>query len=81
MKKPVSTERGVAGESNTIRIGRVGIHTAIYVAGISDLTAAGGVGVVIDTNGHLGTTVSSARYKDNIQPASKSSEAILSLKQ
>jgi len=51
------------------------------VAGISDLTAAGGVGVVIDTNGHLGTTVSSARYKDNIQPVSKSSEAILSLKQ
>jgi hypothetical protein len=73
-------ERGVAGESNTIRIGRVGIHTATYVAGISGITVAGGVGVVIDTDGHLGTIVSSARYKDNIQPMSKSSETILSLK-
>ena len=49
------------------------------IAGISGTTVAGGVGVVIDTNGRLGTIVSSARFKDAIQPMDKASEAILSL--
>jgi hypothetical protein len=35
---------------------------------------------VIDTNGHLGTLTSSARYKEAIQPMDKASEAILALK-
>src|SRR5439155_2915364 len=33
-----------------------------------------------DITGHLGTTTSSARFKKNIQPMDKASEAILSLK-
>ena len=41
---------------------------------------AGGVGVIIDTNGHLGTVVSSERFKDEIKPMDKASEAILALK-
>ena len=41
---------------------------------------AGGVTVVIDANGHLGTTTSSASYKDKIKPMDKASEAILALK-
>jgi len=41
---------------------------------------AGGVGVIIDTNGHLGTVVSSERFKDEIKPMDKASEAILTLK-
>src|SRR6185369_2944741 len=41
---------------------------------------AGGVGVVVDTNGHLGTVVSSARFKDAIKPMDKASEAILALR-
>jgi hypothetical protein len=40
---------------------------------------ARGVGVIIDTNGHLGTVVSSARFKDAIKPMDKASEAILAL--
>ena len=47
--------------------------------GISGATVAGGVGVIIDTNGHLGTVVSSERFKDNVQPMDKASEAILAL--
>ena len=70
---------GVGGESNTIRVGNVGVQTNTYVAGISGVTVAGGIGVIVDSNGHLGTTTSSARYKDNIQPMEKASEAILSL--
>jgi hypothetical protein len=34
----------------------------------------------VDTNGHLGTTTSSARYKDQIKPMDKASEAIHALK-
>src|SRR5438046_134085 len=51
-----------------------------YVAGISGVTVAGGIGVIVDSNGHLGTSTSSARYKEAIQPMNKASEAILSLK-
>ena len=44
------------------------------------MTVAGGVGVIIDSSGHLGTVVSSARFKDAIKPMDKVSEAILALK-
>jgi hypothetical protein len=71
--------RGATGESNTIRIGAVGTHTATYVAGISGATVSGGVAVVVDADGHLGTMTSSRRYKDEIKPMDKASEAILSL--
>jgi hypothetical protein len=71
---------GALGESSTIRIGRPGIHTNTYIAGISSVTVAGGVGVIIDPDGHLGTVVSSVRFKDNVQPMDKASEAILLLK-
>jgi hypothetical protein len=36
--------------------------------------------MVVDSNGHLGTVVSSARFKDAIKPMDKTSEAILALK-
>jgi trimeric autotransporter adhesin len=70
---------GVAAEAGTIRIGTVGTQQATYVAGISGKTVAGGVGVIIDSSGHLGTIVSSERFKDAIKPMDKASEAILSL--
>jgi trimeric autotransporter adhesin len=69
---------GVAGESTTIRIGDV--QTATYIAGISGATVADGVGVIVGADGHLGTVVSSQRYKDAIKPMDKASEAILALK-
>ena len=71
---------GVAAEANTIRLGTAGTQQATYIAGISGTTVAGGVGVMIDSTGHLGTVVSSARYKDGIKPMDKASEAILALK-
>jgi len=57
----------------------VGTQTNTYIAGISGVTVAGGVGVIVDTNGHLGTVVSSERFKDAIKPMDKVSEAILAL--
>ena len=71
---------GAADESGTIRIGSVGDQTATFVAGISGTTVPTGVPVIVDTTGHLGTTTSSARFKENIQPIDNASEAILALK-
>ncbi len=71
---------GVAGESNTIRIGQVGTSTAAFIAGISGTAVTGGVGVMINSNGQLGTMVSSERFKDAIEPMDKASESILALK-
>jgi len=71
--------KGIAAEANTIRIGTTGTQTNTYIAGISGVTVAGGVGVIIDSSGHLGTVVSSERFKDAIKPMDKASEAILAL--
>ena len=69
---------GVAGESNTIRIGHG--QDATFIAGISGATAAGGAAVFVTPNGHLGTTTSSARFKDEIKPMGNASEAILAFR-
>jgi hypothetical protein len=37
-------------------------------------------GVIIDSQGHLGTVVSSERFKEAVQPIDKASETILALK-
>src|SRR4029078_6736224 len=75
--------RGVQGESNAIRIGGgvfgFGPQTAAFIAGING-TAVVGDAVVVDGNGQLGTVASSARFKKNITPMDKTSEAILALK-
>ena len=60
-----------------MRIGKD--QTATFIAGISGVTVAGGVGVIIDSNGQLGTVVSSARFKEEIKPMESASEAILAL--
>jgi len=89
--------QGVAGESNTIRIGAqvavapvlppdypysqaaLAAHTATFIAGISG-TAVSGSTVVVNANGQLGVRSSSQRFKEQIKPMDKASEAILALK-
>ena len=70
---------GVAGDSNTIRIGNIDI-IAVYIRGISRQTAAEGAAVFVDSNGKLGTMTASTRFTDEIKPMDKASEAILTLK-
>jgi len=70
---------GVAGESNTMRIGTVK-QTVTFITGISGAVVASGATVIVGSDGHLGTVVSSARFKDAIKPMDKASEAILALK-
>jgi trimeric autotransporter adhesin len=71
---------GFQAESNTIRIGTTGTQTATFIAGISGATVPTGVAVIVDANGHLGTITSSERFKEEIQPMDKASEAILALR-
>ena len=60
---------GVAGESN-----------ACYIASIFGQTSVNGVPVLINSNNLLGTSTSSKRFKECIQPMDQASEALYSLK-
>ncbi|PYL71190.1 MAG: hypothetical protein DMF22_07480 [Verrucomicrobia bacterium] len=75
---------GVAADANTIRVGTQGTQTATFIAGITGVSEGGTVAVVtINGNGQLGTqlpVVSSRRFKKEIKPMDKASEAILGLK-
>ncbi len=69
----------MAAESAKIRIGTKGTHKQTFIAGISGATVAGGVGVIVNSNGQLGTATSSERFKDEIKPMGEASEALLQL--
>jgi hypothetical protein len=60
---------GAAGESNVTRIGNIG-----------STAQANGVFVTVGAGGKLGFQVSSRRYKDDIKPMNKASEALFALK-
>src|SRR6266702_1031589 len=61
--------QGVAGESN-----------ACYIKSIFGQTSANGIPVLINSDNKLGTTTSSARFKEAIRPMDKASEALFGLK-
>jgi hypothetical protein len=68
---------GLAGESGTIRIGDPS-QTKTFIAGIAGSSVTG-TPVSVNDNGQLGTTPSSQRFKDEIKPMDKVSEAIFAL--
>src|SRR6476659_6873562 len=70
---------GVAAEGNTIRVGRQGAQTRTFIAGISGVAVAGSA-VVANVNGQLGIAASSERFKDEIKPMNKVSEALFAFK-
>jgi uncharacterized coiled-coil protein SlyX len=70
---------GVAGESNTIRIGDDNHQGATFIGGIYGRSVSG-LAVAIDATDHLGTVSSSRRFKRDIRPMNKASEALLALK-
>jgi hypothetical protein len=69
---------GVAGESGTTRIGTAGTQARTFIAGVSGVAVAGST-VVVNSSGQLGVSASSERFKDEIKPMNKASEAILAL--
>ena len=72
---------GVAGESDTIRIGQ-STHDRTFIAGIRGVTTgnANAIPVLIDSDGQLGTMSSSRRFEHEIKPMDNASEAVLALK-
>jgi polyhydroxyalkanoate synthesis regulator phasin len=71
---------GVSAESNTIRVGLT-THLRTFISGIRGKTVgANAVPVVIDSNGRLGTVVSSARFKKDIQDMNEASRKLLQLR-
>ena len=69
----------MAGEANTIRIGKSGVQTKTVVAGIHGVGVTG-TAVVVGSTGQLGVAPSSQRFKAEIKPMGKASEGILALK-
>jgi len=69
---------GVADESNTIRVGSA--QTALFAAGIYGQTSASGLAVYVASDGRLGTTTSSRRYKEQITDMNAESDVLLKLR-
>jgi hypothetical protein len=70
-------------ESNTIRVGdSVGVYNRFFVGGVRGVTtgAANAVSVLIDSNGQLGTTNSSRRYKEDIRDMGDASNGLMKLR-
>ena len=51
-----------------------------FIGNIFSQSSPSGTAVFVNSDGKLGTTVSSRRFKDDIKPMAKTSEAILALK-
>lgn len=68
---------GVATESNTLRLGNV--QTRTFIAGVANTPVTGNT-MRITSTGRLGVLLSSARYKQDIQPMSDQSQKVHQLR-
>ncbi len=71
-------------ESHTIRIGSQGTSTTeqnqTFIAGIYGSTSSSGTGVFVNSNGQLGTLVSSRRFKEDIADMGEASAGLMELR-
>ncbi len=76
-------DSGVPGESNVIAIGGIAssgtAYTDCFIGAVHDSIETDQA-VFVGVGGHLGTAVSSQRYKDDVQPMGDKSQALFSLK-
>jgi hypothetical protein len=72
----------VSTADNVIAIGAGGenVSNSCYIGNIFGVTSSGATAVYVNTFGRLGTLVSSRRFKEEVKPMDKASEAILALK-
>jgi Chaperone of endosialidase len=77
-----TTVLGVAGESNTIYVGKQGTQTKTFIAGIRGITTVNSdaIPVMIDSAGQLGTVSSSSRFKEDINDMGDASQRLLQLR-
>jgi hypothetical protein len=56
------------------------VNDSCFIGNIATSTSPNGIAALINSSGRLGTTTSSARFKDEIKPMDKASEALFDLK-
>jgi hypothetical protein len=61
-------------------IGGANVNNSCYIGSIFGQTSSAGTAVFINSDGKLGTTTSSKRFKEEIKPMDKTSEVLFSLK-
>jgi hypothetical protein len=76
----IGADAGGASESNTIRIGKNFGGNTTFIQGISGVTSASGVAVLINSAGQLGTTTSSRRFKQDIADVGAESDVLMKLR-
>ena len=72
----------VTTASNVIAIGIPGndVNDSCYIGNIFGATSSGGTAVFVNIDGRLGTMTSSLRFKEEIKPMERASEALFALK-
>ena len=72
---------GVSTADDVICIGTVGadVSHSCYIGNIFNQSSPSGLAVFVNSDGKLGTIMSSRRFKEDIKPMDKASEAILAL--
>jgi uncharacterized coiled-coil protein SlyX len=72
----------VTTASNVICIGANGanVNSSCYISNIFGATSSGGTAVFVNSDGKLGTTTSSRRFKEEIKPMERASELVFALK-
>ena len=73
----------ITANNNVICIGAPGpatVSDACFIGHIFGTTSSGGTAVFINSDGRLGTMTSSRRFKEEIKPMERSSEALYALK-
>jgi hypothetical protein len=72
---------GVSTADDVICIGAAGadVSHSCYIDNIFNQSSPSGLAVFVNSDGKLGTIMSSMRFKEDIQPMDKASEAILAL--
>jgi hypothetical protein len=73
--------RGVSTADDVICIGAMGadVSHSCYIGNIFNQSAPSGLAVFVNSDGKLGTIMSSRRFKEDIKPMDKASEDILAL--
>ncbi len=69
---------GDAADSSVIRIGSA--QTSTFIAGVYGITASSGAAVYINSNGQLGTSPSSRRFKQDVRDMGDTSGVLMGLR-
>ena len=56
------------------------MSNSCYTEQIFGATSGGGIAVLVNSDGKLGTVVSSRRFKEKIQPMKQASDTLIALK-